>query len=403
MRTEPATVGRTAPTLARTWHPGRSLPLDMLRGLAILLVLGRHGVMATTDLGALTPFASAWKTIGWAGVDLFFVLSGYLVSGLFFAEYRHSGHVNVRRFMIRRGFKIWPPYLVYLVVVALWLGWRHHAGNPAAVWADLWPNFLHVQNYFHSPRIHTWSLAVEEHFYLGLALLFLVMLSVRGLAGFLRWLPILIVGGVITAGVLRHAAYLSLGPEQMNLYATHLRWDGLLVGTLLAYGTHFYPASLAPLSRHPLALILTGVLLAAPTLSLSPEASPWLASVGLVGVYVGFGLILLGVLNLPSSHPRWEKLSATRPAALLGQVGFYSYSIYLWHIDLVQIPLQKLLPHLAGAQFPAGFLWAGVTTLYVVAAVVCGRWLAHLVERPSLRLRDRLFPSLAPATTPSAP
>jgi peptidoglycan/LPS O-acetylase OafA/YrhL len=397
MPTAPDSPERPHPTPARMWHPGRSLPLDMLRGLAILLVLGRHGVMATTGLGALTPFATAWKTIGWAGVDLFFVLSGYLVSGLFFAEYQHSGHVNVRRFMIRRGFKIWPPYLVYLGVIAFWLGWRHHAGNPAGIWADLWPNFLHVQNYYHTPRVHTWSLAVEEHFYLGLALLFLVMLRVRGLAGFLRWLPTLIVGGVITAAVLRHAAFLRLGPAQMNLYATHLRWDGLLVGTLLAYSTHFYPERLALLCRHPLTLILTGVLLAAPTLSLSPETSPWLASIGLVGVYAGFGLVLLGVLNLPSSHVHWEKLFATRPAALLGQVGFYSYSIYLWHIDLVQIPLQKLLPHLAGAQLSAGGLWAGITAVYVMAAVACGRWLAHLVERPSLRLRDRLFPSLAPA------
>ena len=403
MRTAPDTAGRPSFPPARTWHPGRSLPLDMLRGLAILLVLGRHSVVAATDLGPLTPLATGWKHIGWAGVDLFFVLSGYLVSGLFFSEYRHSGHVNVRRFMIRRGFKIWPPYLVYLGVIALWLSWRHHPGNLAGVWADLWPNFLHVQNYFHTPRVHTWSLAVEEHFYLGLALLFLVMLRLRGLAGFLRWLPALIVGGVITAAALRHAAYLRLGPDQMNLYATHLRWDGLLVGTLLAYGTHFKAELLTPLSRHPLALILAGSVLAAPTLSWSPEASPWLASVGLVGVYAGFGLILLGVLNLSASHPRWEQLFATRPAALLGQVGFYSYSIYLWHIDLVQIPLQKLLPHLASRQFSTGFLWAVVTTVYVVAAVVCGRWLAHLVERPSLRLRDRLFPSLAPATTLPAP
>jgi peptidoglycan/LPS O-acetylase OafA/YrhL len=175
------------------------------------------------------------------------------------------------------------------------------------------------------------------------------------------------------------------------------------VGTLLAYSTHFYPERLAPLCRHPLALILTGVLLAAPTLSLSPETSPWLASIGLVGVYAGFGLVLLGVVNLPSSHMHWEKLFASRPAALLGLVGFYSYSIYLWHIDLVQIPLQKLLPHLAGAQLSAGVLWASITAVYVIAAVACGRWLAHLVERPSLRLRDRLFPSLAPAPTPPVP
>jgi peptidoglycan/LPS O-acetylase OafA/YrhL len=384
---------------SQSWHPGRSLPLDLLRGIAILLVLGRHSVLATPDLGPLTPFAVAWKTIGWAGVDLFFVLSGFLVSGLFFAEYRQRGQVDVRRFMIRRGFKIWPPYLIYLNAITVWIALRHHAENPNAVWADLWPNFLHVQNYFHTPRIHTWSLAVEEHFYLGLALLFLLFTRLRGIAGFLRWLPGLIIGGVMTAAVLRHLAYLTQGPEKMNLYATHLRWDGLLIGTLLAYGTHFHANRLQPLRRYPLTLILTGLLLASPTLRLSPEASPWSASLGMVGVYAGFGLILLGTLELPRSHARWENFFAGRTARLLGQIGFYSYSIYLWHIDLVQVPLQKLLPHLAWLHLPEAALWVLITSAYVILAILGGRWLAHGVERPSLRLREHLFPS----TTPSSP
>src|SRR5215207_5072390 len=72
-------------------HRGRSLPMDMLRGIAILLVLGRHYVVLPENLGALQPLAGAWTAIGWAGVDLFFVLSGFLVSGLIFAEYRQRG------------------------------------------------------------------------------------------------------------------------------------------------------------------------------------------------------------------------------------------------------------------------------------------------------------------------
>jgi peptidoglycan/LPS O-acetylase OafA/YrhL len=379
----------------KRWHQGRSLPLDMLRGIAILLVLGRHSVMVPTGLGPLEPLALAWRSIGWSGVDLFFVLSGFLVSGLFFAEYRKSRTVNVQRFLIRRGFKIWPPYFAYIAFVALWLEWLHLERKSPSVWQELWPNVLQVQNYFHTPRIHTWSLAVEEHFYLGLALLFFLLLRTRCISGFLRHLPILAVIFIFAAAALRHAAYLRDGPEGMNLYATHLRYDGLLVGTLIAYWTHFHPDKLARLVQHPLALIIGGAVLAAPTLSLTPEASPWSAGLGLTGVYVGFGLIMLGWLHLPASHTLWERMFATRPARGLGQIGFYSFSIYLWHVDLAQTPLKKIVHLALSEHMNPGLVWLTATAVYVVAAVIAGRLLAQALERPSLRMRDRLFPALA--------
>src|SRR5437868_12447023 len=69
-------------------HRNRSLALDMLRGIAILLVLGFHYVVAPAESGWLRSLASAWTRIGWSGVDLFFVLSGFLVSGLLFSEFQ---------------------------------------------------------------------------------------------------------------------------------------------------------------------------------------------------------------------------------------------------------------------------------------------------------------------------
>jgi peptidoglycan/LPS O-acetylase OafA/YrhL len=367
----------------------------MLRGIAILMVLGRHDVMTPAGLGPLEPLAMGWRSMGWAGVDLFFVLSGFLVSGLFFAEYRQSQNVNVRRFVIRRGFKIWPPYFAYIAFVALWLVWKHHQGKSPGVWHALWPNFLHVQNYFHTPRIHTWSLAVEEHFYLGLALLFFLLLRTRCIRGFLRHLPALTVIFVLVAAALRHAAYLRDGPEKMNLYATHLRFDGLLIGMLLAYWTHFHPEKLTRFIRRPLALIIGGAGLAAPTLWLAPEYSPWIAGLGLTGVYVGFGLILLGWLHLPASHAVWERMFVSRPAVMLGQVGFYSFSIYLWHVDLAQTPVRKIVHLAAATHLPSGVIWLAATATYVGAAIFGGMLLAHLLEKPSLRMRDRLFPALA--------
>lgn len=371
----------------------RLLSLDMLRGIAILLVLGRHTVAPVLGLGAVGIVAETWTRIGWSGVDLFFVLSGFLVSGLIFSEYRRTGAVDVRRFVIRRGFKIWPPYLVYVAFVTCWLVWKHRHGVGESVWAQIWPNYFHVQNYFGTPRVHTWSLAVEEHFYLLVAVGFYFVLNRARAASLLRWFPQFVAIAVIGLAALRTAVYLREGPEQINIYATHLRFDGLLLGTLLAYLTHFRPETLAPISRRPTLSIMVGVVFAAPTLLLAPEANLWTAGIGLTGVYVGYGLVLLGWLNLPT-QTRWgQRLFATQPAAWLGAVGFFSYSIYLWHIDLGQTPLHKVALFAEARGWPAGPTYLGVTGVYIAVAIVSGRIMARLLEKPSLALRDRLFPS----------
>lgn len=380
-------------TQAEGARKDRLLSLDMLRGIAILLVLGRHTVAPILGLGALGVVAETWTRIGWSGVDLFFVLSGFLVSGLIFSEYRRTGAVNVWRFVIRRGFKIWPPYLVYVAFVTCWLAWKHQHGVGEGVWTQIWPNYFHVQNYFGTPRIHTWSLAVEEHFYLAVALGFYWVLNRGRAASLLRWFPQFVTVAVVGLAALRTAVYLREGPAQINIYATHLRFDGLLLGTLLAYLTHFRPETLNPVTRRPTLSILAGLALAAPTLILAPEANAWTAGIGLTGVYVGYALVLLGWLNLPT-QTRWgERLFATRPAAWLGAIGFFSYSIYLWHIDFGQTPLHKVALYAAAKGWNPGATYVGVTGVYVVVAIVSGRIMAWLLEKPSLTLRDRLFPS----------
>jgi len=226
--------------------------------------------------------------------------------------------------------------------------------------------------------------------------LFFGLLCTRRVAHFLSYLPALTVALVLGLAGWRHATYLRVGPEHMNLFATHLRFDGLLIGTLLAYWSHFHPEKLAPFVRRPLTLIFVGLLFAAPTLWLTPEASPWTAGLGLTGVYVGFGALLLGWMHLSTAHAFSRQIFASRPAAVLGQIGFFSYSIYLWHIDLANTPVRKLVPFIQ-AYLPAGAVWLLTTLIYVVAAVVTGTILARIFEGPSLALRDRLFPSAAKA------
>jgi peptidoglycan/LPS O-acetylase OafA/YrhL len=90
--------------------------LDVLRALAVLLVLGRHppgGLATVMD----SPSLRLWWNAGWVGVDLFFVLSGFLIGGLLFAEAKKTGRIRLGRFWVRRAFKILPPYAAFLAAL----------------------------------------------------------------------------------------------------------------------------------------------------------------------------------------------------------------------------------------------------------------------------------------------
>ena len=147
----------------------RNQSLDVLRCIAVLLVLGFH-----------FPRYFLLARAGWIGVDLFFVLSGFLISGLLFQEYKATGRISFRRFFIRRGLKIWPPFYTFIAATAaIFL----YSRSPVP-WRAFLVSSLFLQNYLHdSPIIaggvfvHLWSLAVEEHFYVLLPLLFIVLLK----------------------------------------------------------------------------------------------------------------------------------------------------------------------------------------------------------------------------------
>ncbi len=147
----------------------RNIGLDLLRIVAVLLVIGRHLHLPKDS----SEFVKACAGGGWIGVDLFFVLSGFLVSSLLFREYQKFGAVNIKRFLIRRGFKIYPAFWLFLIssLIMYWcLGIQL---NSVQVLGEL--TFL--QNYLGGIWAHTWSLAVEEHFYIGLALLVTFLIS----------------------------------------------------------------------------------------------------------------------------------------------------------------------------------------------------------------------------------
>jgi peptidoglycan/LPS O-acetylase OafA/YrhL len=367
----------------------------VLRGIAVSLVLIRH-TLARPD--SSEPILFALFQAGWTGVDLFFVLSGFLISGLLFTEAERTGDIGLRRFWLRRGMKIWPSYYaVYglLAAVQMWFASTHRKPTHAE-W--LLPNLVFVQNYW-PPRQrwpHSWSVAIEEHFYLALPLLLLLLLR-RDRLRLLPW----IAGAVcaIELALRIHVASRAGTDWQSTYYPTHLRADSLLFGVLLGWAYHHRRAWFDRVARAwPVLLAgMVGVLVMAGVTRIEEVGSAWLYTVGFTLLYLGFG----GAVLVAAAYP---DAGARNPVArALAWLGVYSYTIYLTHSVVSRFPYWDDVPgffrtHVVESPWTDRIVFWG-------ASIITGVLASHLIERPFLRLRSRWLPSGASSRPPreSAP
>jgi len=314
----------------------RSAALDILRFAAVLMVLGRHMEPYPLELGKNVVFYATrfWQNGGWTGVDLFFVLSGYLIGGLLFDEEKRRETIRIRRFLFRRALKIWPAF--YVLIVAT-LVVRRAAGIPLngrAVTGEL----LFLQNYVGGLWPHTWSLAVEEHFYLGLPLVLAILLWRRPCRSDpFRIIPVLTVAVAATCLVLRVSLALTLPlrlQDMVHLIPTHLRIDSLLIGVTLAYLHHYRTASLTRFresARH--VLLPAGILGFVPAFYRPPDAHWALVSIMPLVLALASAAILLAATRVEDMRPN----ALGRFAAFLGA---RSYSVYLWHMAVAGVALR---------------------------------------------------------------
>ena len=164
--TAPRTDHTVVPVRTRSgWRIGHRAELDGLRGVAILVVLTSH----LGSYGLSLPV----HTLGSAGVEMFFALSGFLITSLLIEEYAERGRVDLRRFYWRRVRRLAPALLSMIVVVMIVLGASGHWDWLAVGALTYSANWMEVTGYgLGSPLMHTWSLAIEEQFYLAWPLAF---------------------------------------------------------------------------------------------------------------------------------------------------------------------------------------------------------------------------------------
>jgi peptidoglycan/LPS O-acetylase OafA/YrhL len=364
----------------------RSQTLDVLRAVAVLLVIVAHTKGPRAREPDVVEFA--WQIVqrgGWSGVDLFFVLSGFLVGGLLLVEQREHGRLRIGRFLVRRGLRIYPAFYVYVaftIAAALFFGKKVPLERVLA-------ECLFVQNYWRGVWWgHTWSLAVEEHFYVLLPLLLVALTAFNARRGRPPFSGLVAVFVFVAIGCLAlrvQGAFTTKYWHRADVYPTHLRIDSLLFGVVLAWAWHVHGDVVRPLlAKHGRVLALLGALLVLPIFFV-PIQAPWVHSFGFTLLSLGYGAIVLGLVAAWTPQARaWR---------LLAMIGRHSYSIYLWHRVVVVLgrgTWQKWLGHR-----PSFLVEVAVTT---TGAIILGIVMSKLIELPALRLRDRWFPS--PARTP---
>ncbi len=364
---------------------GRHVPaLDGVRGLAILGVLASHILPALAD-AFRTPWAwdtAAWTHSGASGVDLFFVLSGFLITGILL-DTRDSPDYW-RSFFGRRALRIFPLYYAFLATMYL----RHPPdGRPWTFWLHLsnWRRDLGVSS--NVLTWHLWSLAIEEQFYFVWPVL--ARLLPRRRVG-----PACLAIAVASAAARGAACLQGAGVETLHRM-TPLALDGLALGGFLAWSLREAPG-LAGRLRRLAPAILALSLAVMWGLGRLPLPFPTVFAAGRLVVSIGGGALVL----LAADGSAWvDRVLSARPLRWMGR---YCYGLYLLHPIIVvkgTIFLRGLVPRL-----PAAWLFP-VWSLSIVAGFLGSFLLAalswRLIEAPCLAAR-RFFP-YRPAISPAVP
>lgn len=365
--------------LAAETTSSRVVQLDWVRGIAILLVIDYHATKLDNHNIVAEWNRFVGNHIGWMGVDLFFVLSGFLVGGLLVQEITRTGHIRIGRFLVRRMLKIWPAYYFY-ILFQIFLH-RH------PLHSFVWQNLLHIQNYVGTSLSHTWSLAVEEHFYLLLPFVLLWIYTRQYLRARMELILIAACAAVLC---LRVVSVLVAGVGQLQ-WQTHARLDSLLFGVLLSHLLYASRERFDALLQHRLVLAALSVCVFVIALLTAGHQTVYMATVGYTVNYLCFGSLTLLVYGYHGP------LIQTRLYRAIAWIGRYSYGIYLWHLS-VREPLANLAKRL-----PESIAWFALLVAQYAAAIVLGTIVTKLIEFPALRLRDRLFPRGVAQLAPENP
>ncbi len=339
--------------------------LDGTRGIAVILVMAFH------------LWRSPVTALGWSGIDLFFVLSGFLITGILWDSRLEPE--RGRSFYIRRALRILPLYygvLIAVFIVRPALGWAHRLDDLALANERIW-YWTYLCDWRialnHPPAVtfltHFWTLSIEEQFYLVWPLI-VWRCSRRTtllIAGVVAVGALLLRIGLVTATTIPEAAYALLP----------CRLDALAVGAIIALGLRG-PGGAAALRRWVVPTALAGVGVVAVLAVVRPSVrfiDPGMMTIGFTALDWAFAGLVLTAATVRSQLLEWSPLRAA---------GRYSYGLYVYH-PIVMWWIVRHVPSLEQSEWRAA-VGGAIGSLFLAITSY------HLYEQPFLKLKDRLAP-----------
>jgi peptidoglycan/LPS O-acetylase OafA/YrhL len=378
LRTPIAAAGADATEKTKQRLPHLA-PLDGLRAIAVAAVMAFH-----TGAG--------WAVGGFLGVDVFFVLSGFLITVLLVREFQRRSRVSLPRFYARRALRLLPAVTLMCAVVLVIgpVGTGIAARN--ALWKAVAGTIFYFQNWqqaYHLIPIlqltdHTWSLAIEEQFYLVWPTLLIATLLIARRLGRdpLRAALFVAIALAAVSAIEKIVMWSGSGSMARLYYGTDTRADSLLIGA--AVGICYVSGRLAPMRRALTTLAPVALLIIVITFGFAHDNSARLYQDGGLTAFALASAVLIGGVALEPGSPLGRAL-AIAPLVWLGRI---SYGLYLWHWPIYRYLHEARL----------GLSW-GPTQLVRIAVTLAAATISfYVLERPLLRLRHRFDP---PVDTPA--
>ena len=413
---------KTSPVPTAPLRSGFMPELNGLRAIAIILVFLNHTIHWVPGGYFPVTFLHAYLGQGWVGVDLFFVLSGFLITGILLDTKDAKNYF--RAFYARRILRIFPLYYVVLTAVIL-IGIKLHNDDVSAVLPlpeDRWLYYCYLTNWlglwkahwgpdYANYLAHFWSLAVEEQFYLVWPLL--VWLLPRQA---IIWTASSL---AVFAAIFRLGWLLHSGPQIAIALATITRMDSLFVGAICAV-LFREPATLEKLKPWlpRIAFACLGLFLLAfsilnyfpdqvfPLIFHDPDdrtlqdATTWMSEAGGYSLLaLGFGAVVL-MAAVPETLPRSvQRFLRTR---LMAETGLYSYGIYVYHVPLIGAASFTFLPLIIQGHHFLKFKAVFAIALIAVITILLAGLSYNLFEKPLLDLKKHFKPRFDKGTPPAS-
>ncbi len=340
--------------------PSRISSIDIFRSFAIISVVFFH-------FNGSIP-------MGFLGVDLFFVISGFLIGGILTKLFNKEEPINYFKFVLQRGFKVWPSYYTFLIIGSFIAYLLYDSISPEQIipFSDLKRYLFFYQNYtgvpFHWSFDHVWSLCVEEHFYLLLPVVFIFVQKTHNKKQVLIWL----VAAIIVMGIASKYIMLFYSHSKDTNSATNNRIDGLAWGVILNF-VILYKGEFVRLYKYKILFFIVGSLL----LSLSIYLE--LVSTSIVYhkiVFHSLAPFCFALMILGLYYYDFKKI------AFLRIIAYYSYNWYLWHPLFVVFILHQW-----------GYnLWS--LSIYLITSFLFAIMFTILIEEKALAKRDRVLNKL---------